>query len=553
MMAQLRSLLSVPTMSTPLQQRQAILLHTLLVSISGIAVLSAPVTMAVAPDLFHLFTTIGFFTLIIGLLFALRAGHVRHSAIALVGLILVQFTLSSWVDGMQAGGALGMATGVLVAGLLLGGTAAAIVAILGGTSLIAVYSYSPASVPYPDNIIAGWGFLFIVIQVALLAAQDRSSRTTLLATQDRNARLRVSRGRHRAVAEHASLLIAELDANGTTLYANTRATAVLGEIPEMLVGAPFVESIHEDDRATFRAALDRSKTSHTPIRLQHRVHRRPDIRLSTAVGANPHGEGVRIVIWAQDMSEELHAREELSKAELKLRNAHRTEMLTRVAGGVAHEFNNLLTVIMSAASLAEACPDDPERVQRASDAILTATERATVLGRELLAFGKQQELTPERMDLSALVNGMNDIVGSMVGPTIRVAFDVPLGHYFVFADRRQIQQVLVNLVANARDAQPDGGTIHIAVARSDVLSDQLAADAGLIELTVRDDGEGIARKALPRIFEPFFTTRPDQAGLGLSTIHGIVAQSGGAVQVDSEPGKGAQFRVLLPEMAEKGG
>jgi CheY-like chemotaxis protein len=230
------------------------------------------------------------------------------------------------------------------------------------------------------------------------------------------------------------------------------------------------------------------------------------------------------------------------------------EAIGRLAGGVAHDFNNLLTVIKSYAQIAlfQLGPEDELRAD--VEAIDGAADRAAALTRQLLAFSRRQVLEPELVDLRDVVVDTEKMLRRLIGEhvALRTALDPCAGA--VLADRNQIEQVLVNLAVNARDAMPAGGVLTL---RIDAVRLQDAAGADLdtpvqagpyVRLTVEDTGEGMDAETLAHIFEPFFTTKADGkgTGLGLSTVYGIVRQSGGFVRVASASGRGTRFEVHLP-------
>jgi CheY-like chemotaxis protein len=213
------------------------------------------------------------------------------------------------------------------------------------------------------------------------------------------------------------------------------------------------------------------------------------------------------------------------------------EAIGQLAGGVAHDFNNLLTVISGYGRLAQrrigAGPGAHElgEVER-------ATERATQLTRQLLAFSRQQVLDPVTLDLNEVTSGLLPMLDRLIGDDVSVAVLAAADLPPVRADRAQLEQVIINLAINARDAMPTGGTLTIETAGED----------GYVRLAVTDTGVGMTREVVEHIFEPFFTTKEQGrgTGLGLATVHGIVTQSGGRVTVYSEPGLGTTFRVFLP-------
>ena len=245
-------------------------------------------------------------------------------------------------------------------------------------------------------------------------------------------------------------------------------------------------------------------------------------------------------------SEQRHA-EQRQKLELELREAQRIEALGRLAGGVAHDFNNLLTVIMGYAAL---LPRESAEEREAVDAIELASQRARSLTHQLLAFGRRQVLRPEVLELSQAIRELEPLFGRLIHPQIRVDLELADAPCFTRVDRSQLSQVVINLVANARDSMPRGGHLTISTGRDRPRDWQtgVALPKHGVWLSVRDTGFGIDPAVRTRIFEPFFTTKSagTGTGLGLATVHGIVTQSGGTVEVESEPGQGTRFLVALP-------
>ena len=241
----------------------------------------------------------------------------------------------------------------------------------------------------------------------------------------------------------------------------------------------------------------------------------------------------------------------------QLQQAHRMEAVGRLAGGVAHDFNNLLTIIKGYVELAlnrvVGNPDLRGNIQQIAD----AAERAVTLVRQLLAFSRKQVLKPKVLDLNSIVLNMDKMVRRLMSETIEMRTRVEKKLGAVKADPGQIEQVILNLIVNARDAMPDGGKLWIETSNVELHS-AVAHDQALIKpgpyvmLSVTDTGVGISAETLPHIFEPFYTTKESSrgTGLGLSTVYGIVKQSGGHISVDSQPGKGTTFKVYLPRVEE---
>ena len=246
----------------------------------------------------------------------------------------------------------------------------------------------------------------------------------------------------------------------------------------------------------------------------------------------------------------------LHASEHRLRHAQKMESVGRLASGIAHDFNNLLTVILGFTEfLIERLPPD-EDLHRDAAEIRTAAQRATGLTKQLLAFSRQQVLERRVVDLVAAVNHLQPMIGRLIGEDVHCEFDLATPPQWVLIDPGQFEQVLINLIVNARDAMPGGGHLRIGIAREklDALrAEDLEVPPGTyVAVSVTDSGEGIDKDTLEYIFEPFFTTKPpgEGTGLGLSTVFGIVRQSGGVIEVDSELKKGTTFRVYFPLSAE---
>ena len=243
--------------------------------------------------------------------------------------------------------------------------------------------------------------------------------------------------------------------------------------------------------------------------------------------------------------------------EEQFRQAQKMEAVGRLAGGVAHDFNNLLSVIMSCTSLAAAglAPDDPAHEDLTE--VLRAAERAAELTRQLLAFSRKQVLHPRVIELDDVIGRMESMVRRLIGEDLELRVVRQAAGRSIKADPGQLENMVMNLVVNARDSMPNGGTLSLTT--SFMLSDEAWARTHLdmppgpwVVLSVADTGTGMDAATKARIFEPFFTTKgPGRGtGLGLSTVFGIVRQAGGSIEVDSEPGRGTTFRVYLPVTSE---
>lgn len=259
----------------------------------------------------------------------------------------------------------------------------------------------------------------------------------------------------------------------------------------------------------------------------------------------------------RELVERTRAEEALRATEQELRQAQKMEAIGQLAGGIAHDFNNMLSVILSYGSLARLEVTEGSPLEAYLEEIRSAANRAAALTQQLLAFSRRQVLERRRVDLNQVVVGLEKMLRPMLGTSIDLRVRTTHDLYPVFSDQGQIEQVLVNLVLNARDAMPSGGTVTVETKNVTFGPEGEGGPAGAVPgdyalLVVSDTGHGMDRETQLRVFEPFFTTkeRGKGTGLGLSTAYGIVKQSGGHVWVESEVGKGTTFRICLPRLVE---
>ena len=260
---------------------------------------------------------------------------------------------------------------------------------------------------------------------------------------------------------------------------------------------------------------------------------------------------VRSVRYARDR---LTWRRESRRQEAELLQAQKMEAIGRLAGGVAHDFNNVLAAIFGYSDLLleQFADDDPRRAD--IQEIRRSAERAAALTRQLLAFSRKQIMQPRVLNLNDVVSGLQKLLARLVGEDITLDVHGLKDLWAVRADPGQMEQVLMNLAANARDAMPEGGRLSIDTANVNVQADPRQRPGlqpgAYVMLTVADNGSGVAEEVREHMFEPFFTTK-DQGkgtGLGLATVYGIVKQSGGSVYVESEEGSGTRFMIYLPRV-----
>ena len=249
---------------------------------------------------------------------------------------------------------------------------------------------------------------------------------------------------------------------------------------------------------------------------------------------------------------------ERKRLEAELRQAQKMEAIGKLAGGVAHDFNNLLVAILGHGELlAESLAETPGLLAHVAE-IRRAGERAADLVGQLLAFSRKQDLQPRVIEINELLADLMRLLERVIGERVTVVADLATDPLHVKADPGQLEQVVLNLAANARDAMPTGGTLTLRTRLADLAADDIGAESHLepgryVELSISDTGEGIAPALVDQIFEPFFTTKSQGkgTGLGLASVYGVIRQSGGDVTVSSEPNEGTVFRILLPHTTEQ--
>ena len=309
-------------------------------------------------------------------------------------------------------------------------------------------------------------------------------------------------------------------------------------------------SIHPDDRQRVGNAVAEALRKSSTYDIEHRIVLRNGEERHVRERGEVVIDGVGKPVQMRGIVMDITERRQLGE---QLRQSQKMEAIGQLAGGVAHDFNNILTVIHGHASLLLVDKTMSKGTARSAQQIAQAAERAAGLTRQLLTFSRRQVMQPKRLDLNELVSNMTMMLGRILGEDIALQLNYWPHPAFILADASMIEQVLLNLVVNARDAMPKGGQLVVKITAATVNEDrhsyQTESRAGeFVCLTVADTGCGINPEDLRRIFEPFFTTKEvgKGTGLGLATVYGIVNQHKGWIEVDSEPGKGSTFRVFLP-------
>jgi two-component system, cell cycle sensor histidine kinase and response regulator CckA len=366
--------------------------------------------------------------------------------------------------------------------------------------------------------------------------------------------LRRREHRFRALLDKSSDAISLVDSAGRVLYSSHAVSPIFGYELEERIGQNVFEFVHPEDAPQVLSAFGRlvhRPFSSVSAQLRYR-HKDGSWRWIEALGTNllEDGSVQGVVINYRDVTEQRRLQDQLVQAQ-------KMEAIGCLAGGVAHDFNNLLTAILGYSDMILEKAPPASAIHRYSTQIKQAGERAASLTRQLLAFSRLQVMAPKVMDLNAVLSEMTRMLRRVIGEDIKLNF-IPapeLGR--VKVDPSQIEQVILNLAVNARDAMPQGGELTIRTS-SEAVGDNFVEDKARVQpgayvvLEVSDTGCGMDPETRARAFEPFFTTkeRGKGTGLGLSTVYGIVKQSGGYIWLSSEPGKGATFRIFLPKVDE---
>ncbi|MBR0968154.1 PAS domain S-box protein [Bradyrhizobium diazoefficiens] len=341
-----------------------------------------------------------------------------------------------------------------------------------------------------------------------------------------------------------------LDPSGIVTSWNIGGERIKGYVPEEIVGQHFSRFYTESDRASGKPARalgiarDQGRYEEEGWRV-----RKDGTFFWASVVIDPIYEDDTLVGFAKitrDITERRNTQLRIEAMQMQLAESQKFDALGQLTGGVAHDFNNLLMIISGSLHILKKGTADEARHQRAISAIETATRRGAALTSQLLTFARRQSVNPQAIDLSDRIAAIREVLDAGVGSSVRLAFDIDQNVWPIRTDASELETALLNLVINARDAMPDGGTVTIS-ARNIVLDEALLTGE-FVAIDVADTGFGIPPDVVDKIFEPFFTTKPigKGTGLGLSQVHGFAHQAGGTVKVASGLGKGTTFTILLP-------
>jgi PAS domain S-box-containing protein len=383
--------------------------------------------------------------------------------------------------------------------------------------------------------------IFVHVSVSAVRAADGSTQFLAAQVEDVTelrrvqAALEESQALHRVVVENSHDVLAVLDLDGTIRLVSPSIEKSLGFSEKEIVGRNFIELLHPADRQAAQGSFEAASGGVSSLERVRVIAKGGGVQLwegTVALGLGKDGEATFLVANARDVTSRVQLEDQLL-------HAQKMESVGRLAGGVAHDFNNLLTAIYGYAELGLRKLGGGDGSEEIGE-VLASAERAAHLTTQLLAFSRRQVMKTETFDLCDVVANIVKLLRRLIGEHIELTTVWPDEPTLIHADRAQIEQVIVNLAVNARDAMPDGGCLSIEVAR--------AADERQALLIVRDNGTGMDATTAAQIFEPFFTTKGlgEGTGLGLSMVHGIISQSDGQIAVESEPGQGTTFTITLP-------
>jgi PAS domain S-box-containing protein len=379
-------------------------------------------------------------------------------------------------------------------------------------------------------------FTFIALAIVVVhVASHRWLLRTLVAEAESAAAARKSadesEARYRHLADNTVDLITLVDHDGRSIFASPSWQRVLGHEPDGPEGLR--DRVAPEDRSRVDVALAEARAGQV-ARCEARLLAKDGREVWFETIFAPVAGRPLVACVSRDISETRALAE-------RLQQARKMEALGRLAGGIAHDFNNLLSVMQTCTTLAlDALPKDSPVREDLEDA-RAAQERAADLTRQLLAFSRREVVVRQRIDTAAALNGALELVRRLLGKGVTLEAHLEPGLWPLWAGPSQLEQIVLNLAVNARDAMPEGGRLVIAAenARDPALGE-------VVRLTVRDTGVGMTEETRQRIFEPFFTTKRAGTGLGLATVLGLVETLGGRIDVTSAPGQGTEFRVLLP-------
>jgi two-component system, cell cycle sensor histidine kinase and response regulator CckA len=366
-----------------------------------------------------------------------------------------------------------------------------------------------------------------------------------------------SAARLAAIVESSSDAMVGTTLDGVVTSWNAGAELMYGYTADEMIGRNASRLLPPERADDLMAMFERMRRGERAENFETKRLRKDGSIIDVSISCSPIQDANGTVVGAsavsRDMTERNRAEAERRGLEGRLHQSERLESLGQLAGGIAHDFNNLLAAIMNYAGFVAEETADMPAVRADVEQIQAAAQRAARLTKQLLMFSRREATQSETLDLNAIVADIRDLLSRSIGTHIRLSVELAVDPPAVEADRGQVEQVLLNLAINARDAMPKGGILTIETSLAELDQGYARMHPGVspgryVELVVRDTGTGMSPEVAARIFEPFFTTKPrDQGtGLGLVTVYGIVTQAGGSMSVESEEGTGTTFRLYFP-------
>lgn len=374
--------------------------------------------------------------------------------------------------------------------------------------------------------------------------------------------IRKSEEKYRTIIENIEEGYYEVDLAGNFIFANDPEAKTLGYSMEELIGMNYCNYTElETSKRVYEVFNQVYKTGKSIKDFSFDVIRKDgekrSIEVSVSLIKDSEGKPIGFRGISRDVTERKHAEAKMTALQEQLRQSQKMEAIGQLAGGVAHDFNNLITVIRGYTDLILHSIDKNNPLYEDTLEIKNASEKAESLTRQLLAFSRKQILQPKVLELNTLISNMAKLLKRLIGENIELITNFSADKAKIMADPGQIEQVFINLVVNARDAMPEGGKLIIETCNLEIdeefTHNHINMNPGpYVELSISDTGIGMSQEIKEHIFEPFFTTKEKGkgTGLGLSTVFGIVKQSGGNILVYSEPDQGTTFKIYLPRVEE---
>ncbi|MCW5933620.1 MAG: MASE1 domain-containing protein [Fimbriimonadia bacterium] len=472
----------------------------------------------------------------------------QHSWAYAIGFTLLGIF---FLSAIQLGAHAVMATGLLFA----------MIAITGTAELKGALSHHDHPV---KSLLQVWAcVIFSTLPAMLLAASVHERRAIEQQLREANDKLKETADKIeeaykqlQAIIDFApTAAIQGYDLDGRVLFWNKASERIYGFTEQQAVGQKISDFLLSgQDAKDFEEVVEQIKQTQQPSPVR-------EWELTTSEGEICHVVSSMFPIYDANGTMQIICMDiditDRKRLEVQLARAQKLDSIGRLAGGVAHDFNNLLTAIIGYAEMAQESVPNNSPENHYIDQILKASDRAADLVKQLLAFARRQVMAPRLVQMNEVLMGMQMLLQRLVGEHIEMRIELSQDLPSVKADPAQLEQVIINLVSNARDAMPMGGELIIRTQRRSFPQDTADvngsfAPGGYVELVVQDSGSGMSQEVMQHIFEPFFTTKHLKGtGLGLAMVYGIIKQSGGEILVTSEPGKGTTFSVLLPEAQEE--